>query len=322
MMHSKFSAAFFACFCLLAGANSAQAAFPDKQVHFIVGFAPGGGADVITRLIAQKLSEKWGKIVVVENREGADGDIASMYLARAKPDGYTIMEISNDFTVAPGLRKINYDPIKSFTPVTMMVTHPDILVVNPTALPVNSVQELVDYAKANPGKLNFGSSGRGSPTHMFMELLKKRTGISMVNISYQSMGPALVAMLGGEVQLAFAGPSNAVGQIKAGKIRALAMSTNFRIPVLPDVPTVAEAINLPDFNEGAFNGVLAPAGTPKAIVNKIRDDIAAIVKAPDIQGRFFNEGLVPVASSPEEFAKFLKEDIQKWTDILKTLDVQ
>ena len=305
--------------CALAlGPTAAQADFPDHPVHWIVGFSPGGGADAMARLVGQRLSQKWGQQVIIDNRPGADGVIAGEVVAKSAPDGYTIDFATTNHTVTPSEHKLNYDPIKSFAPVVLMGSHPDVLLVNPS-LPANSVKDLVALAKTKPGQLNYGSTGPGGGPYMEMEILKQRAKINIVNVTYKGVAPALVATLAGEVPMTFGAVDASFEQVKAGKLRALAVTSNVRVPVLPDVPTLAEAADLPGFNEGTWYGVIAPAGTPADIVHKMNRDIAEIIKSPDVQKQLFSQGFVTVADTPEEFGQFLRQDMAKWAALLKSL---
>jgi tripartite-type tricarboxylate transporter receptor subunit TctC len=302
--------------------NPAAAAYPERAVRLIVGFSAGGGTDFLARLIAAKLSEKWGQPVVVENREGADGTIAEEWVARAAPDGYTIGMVINTHTVTPLLRKLTYDPIKSFESVTLLESHPDVLVINPAVLQVNSLRELIALAKAKPGELNFGSGGASTPPFLITQLLMSRTGMKMVNVTYKGTAPMIVAMLGGEIQVMFGSVETTSQQVKAGKLKALAVSSKARSVMLPDVPTVAEAAALPGFDEGTWEGIVVPAHTPQEIVDRLHADIVAVLKTPDVKERFASQGYAVIGSTPGEFTKFIADDIAKWSALLKTLDLK
>lgn len=297
----------------------AKAAYPERTVHVITGAAPAGGTDFMARLIAQKLGEKWGQAVIVENRTGADNAIAGELVAKAPPDGYMIDVISPNHTITPAFNTLPYDPVKSFTPVAMVARQPQLLVINPTYLHVNTVKELIAYVKTKPGQMNFGSTGIGSLPTLEMELLAKKTGMDLVNITFKGGGPGLVALLGGEIQMAFNGFLECLPLVQSGKLKALAVDINVRAPLLPDVPTVAEAADLPDFNFGNWYGILAPPGTPKDIVKKIHDDVETIMKSDDVSKRLAEQGLLASSSTPEEFTQFLATDIRNWGDFVKGL---
>lgn len=308
---------------ILGLANLGSAAYPDRAVHLIVGTGPGGGSDFLARLLAQKLSDKWGKPVIVENREGASQTLADDMVAHASADGYTLGLVSNPHTISPGLMKINYDPIRDFAPITMLVTEPNILVVNPAHLQVDSVRALIDLAKSKPGQLNFGSTGPGGLSFIEMAILMNRAGIKMVNITYKGGSAAvLVALLGGEVQAMFASVAALEGQLKAGTLKALAVAGASRMKAMPDLPTVAEAANLPGYNESVFFGVVAPAKTPKGIVAKLHDDIVGVLGLPDVRQALAKHGDDVIGSTPEEFASFMAKDISAVADALKTMDVK
>lgn len=293
----------------------ALAEYPDRPPHMFVGAAPGGSLDTVTRLIGSALSDRWGQPVVVENRPGASNTIAADVVAHAPPDGYSFLIINGNHTNTPSQLKLNYDPMKSFAPVTLIATNPNVLVVSPS-LPVHSIKELVAYAKANPGKLNFGSAGLASGIYLEMKILMNMTGIDMVNVNYTGGGPASVGLLGGETQLGMNSIPTALPLIQSGKLRALGVTTNVRSPIMPDVPTIAEA-GLSGYDEADWEGVLLPAGTPDAIVNKLRDDILAATKSPTLSKKFTELGFITVADKPAEFSEFLKKDIVKWAEFAK-----
>ncbi len=311
-------------FCTLTFtiAPALAAGYPERTVHMVVGFSPGGGTDFLARLVAAKLSERWGQPVVVENREGADGTIAEEWVARAAPDGYTVGMVINTHTVTPLIRKLNYDPIKSFEAVTLLESHADVLVINPSLLQVNSLQEFVALAKLKPGQLNFGSGGASTPPFLIMQLLMNRTGIKMVNVTYKGTAPMVIAMLGGEIQSMFGSVETTSQQVNARKLKALTVSSKSRSPLLPEVPTVAEALGLSSFDEGTWEGIVVPAGTSREIVGRLHSDIVAVLKTPDVQARFASQGYVAIGNTPEEFSKFITDDIAKWSALLKTLDLK
>jgi tripartite-type tricarboxylate transporter receptor subunit TctC len=311
------------CGILCATAAASRAAYPDRPVHLLVGFAPGGGTDLLARLLGKQLSEAWAQPVIVENREGGDGTIAEGLTARAAPDGYTIVIVPNPHTITPAYMKLNYDPVKSFSPITLLVQSPDLLLVNPAYLSVTSVKDLIALAKSKPGQLNFSSAGPSSPNCLEMDVFMKGAGIDMVNVSYKGgTGAAVVGLMGGEVQSAFASVAASGGQIAAGKLKPLAVSGSFRLPAYPEVPTMAEAANLPAYDETVWDGILAPAGLPDAIVAKLHDDIVAALKTPDLDKALRAQGYFPVGNTPQEFAAFIDKDIAKWTSLVKSLDLK
>ena len=309
-------AAVLLCAVSIPGGMQARAAFPDKPVHFIVGFAPGGGADTVARIVGRKLSTKWDQPVLVDNKEGADGSIAADYVAHAAPNGYITAWISNAHAITPSQIKLPYDPVKSFTPVMLAVYQPGVLVANPS-VPVNSLNDLIALARQKPGELTFGSSGSGTAPHLDMELLMNLTGIKMVGVPYKGTAPALVGVVSGEVQVIFGSIATTLPQIKAKKLKALAVSGDARFALLPDVPTVEEAANLKGFRGGSWNGVLAPAGTPPEIVKQLNSDIAEVLRSPEVTKIMDDSGSIVIASSPEAFTETIKSDIAKFADLIK-----
>ena len=299
---------------------SNAAGFPDRPVHFVVGYEAGGGADTIARFIAQNLSERWGQPVLVENRPGADGTIAADYVARAKPDGYTIMMITFTHAIVANERILNYDPINDFTPVIQAATQPDLLLINPS-VPANSVKELIALARSNPSKLNFASTGVGGPPFLDMALLMAETNIKLVDIAYKGTGPALVAGMAGEVQVVFGGIAAALPLVNGGKLKPLAITGGVRSPLLPNLPTVAEAADMKEFEGGTWEGIVAPAKVPSAIVNQLHDDAATALKSPDVSRKLSDLGFIIVAGTPEEFAHRISGDISKWGKILKNMGI-
>ena len=295
-------------------------AFPTKPVRFIVGYAPGGGTDVLTRIIARKLSDAWGQPVVVENRAGAGGTIAAGMVATAPPDGYTILMITSNHTVPTNEVKITYDPAKSFTPVTEIAYIPSALIVSPP-LRVSSVKELVDIAKAKPGTLNFGSTGPGTAQFMDMHLLMQAAGISMVNVTYKGAAPIQIALLSNEIQATLSPITAYLESIRSGKLRALAVTGKTRSRLLPDVPTYSEVAALQGF-EGSANwyGIVAPAGTSRAMVSRLHRDVITAVNTPEVQRVLSEQAFVTVSGSPDQFAKRIVSDMAKWSRVLQSLE--
>lgn len=310
-----------ACTWLIAANVSYAATFPERTVKFLVGYPAGGGTDFMARLVAKKLAEKWGQPVIVENREGAEGTIAADVVAHAKPDGYTLILITDNFTIPPMTYKLKYDPVTDFTPITELASTPQVILTNPS-LPVNSLSDLISLAKSKPGKLNFGSSGTGTFPYMAIELLMNLTGANMVNISYKGNAPLLTALFGNEVQLMCGPVSTTPGLVKSGQVKALAVTSKNRVAVLPDVPTVAEAANLPGYGLEEWYGVLAPPGLPAEITTKLRDDMAEIMKSPDVKSTLADQAISPVSSSSADFATTIKDTIQKWTALEKAITVK
>ena len=304
-------------FALAASQVWAQSAYPVKPIRWIVPYAAGGGVDIIARPIALKLGEVLGQPIVYENRAGAGGLIAGEIVARSAPDGYTLLiGASNTHIFATLLNeKIPYDPVKDYAPITNLATVPNMLVARPS-LPVKSIQELVTYAKANPGKINFASSGNGAAGHLGLVLFSDRTGISVTHVPYKGAGPATAAVLGGESDLLLSNVSNFLTHLKAGRLRALGVASEKRLAVLPDVPTFAES-GVPGVISGSFYGLLAPAGTPRAIIQKLYVESAKVVRSPDSVARLESVGGVPVASTPEALRDYLRKEVETWGRIIK-----
>ena len=301
---------------LPAGQAHAQA-YPTKAVKMVVPFPPGGSLDIAGRLIAQKLTDAWGQPVVVENRPGAGGNIGADFVAKSPADGYTIlMGALSTHAVNPSLYKsMPYDAAKDFAPITLIAITPNVLVVN-AASPVTSAKEFIAYAKANPGKLSFGSGSNGSAGHLAGELFKVETGTDAVHIPFKGGAPATQALLAGDTQFMFDNLANAMAQVKAGKLRALAVTTANRSPLAPDLPTMAEA-GLPGFDISTWYGFFAPAGTPPAVVAKWNAEVAKILNAPDVRAKFVADGAEPAPNSPEQFAQFIAREQAKYARIVK-----
>jgi tripartite-type tricarboxylate transporter receptor subunit TctC len=301
---------------LFAALVSAQV-YPTKPIRIVVPFPPGGATDILARDVAQKLTEAWGQQVIVDNRPGAGGNIGSELVAKSAPDGYTLeMGTVGTHAINASLyAKMPYDHVKDFVPVILVAGVPNVLVVNP-AVPVNSVAELIAYAKANPGKLNFASSGSGTSIHLSGELFKVMAGVQMTHIPYKGSAPALQDLLGGQVQLMFDNLPPSLPQIKAGKLRALAVTSATRAPALPDVPTLAEA-GLPGFEASSWFGLLAPAGTPPAIVIKLNAEVAKWLATPDAKERLAKQGANAVGGTPEDFEKHIAAETVKWAKVVK-----
>jgi len=305
-----------ALLALVATAASAQT-YPTKPIRLVVPFPPGGATDILARDVAQKLTEAWGQQVIVDNRPGAGGNIGSELVAKSAPDGYTLeMGTVGTHAINASLyAKMPYDHVKDFVPVILVAGVPNVLVVNP-AVPANSVAELIAYAKANPGKLNFASSGNGTSIHLSGELFKFMAGVQMTHVPYKGSAPALQDLIGGQVQLMFDNLPPSLPQIKAGKLRALAVTSLARAPALPDVPTMAEA-GLPGYEASSWFGVLAPAGTPPAIVTKLNAEIAKWLATPEAKEKLSKQGANAAGGTPEDFAKHIAAETAKWAKVVK-----
>ena len=282
----------------------------------ILPFQPGGTTDIIGRIIGQKYAERFGQPVVPENRPGAGSNLGIELAAKAKPDGYTMVLTSPALTVSPGLyKKLNYDPVKDLAPISMVVEGHYVLVIRP-ALPIKNLKELVAYAKANPGKLNYGSGGIGTAPHLAGELLKSLAKINIVHVPYKGANLAMTGVMAGEVDMVVIGITNAVAQIQAGKVRGLAVLSNARVPSLPDVPTAKEA-GIDNFEVTSWYGLLAPAGTPRDIINRLNAEWAKIAADPDTKEKMQKAGFETVAVTPEQFSEFIKQDIARWGKVIK-----
>jgi tripartite-type tricarboxylate transporter receptor subunit TctC len=296
--------------------GSAHAAYPDKPVRIVVGFSAGGTTDVIARIMAKELTESLGQSFVVENKPGAGSNIATDQVKRADPDGYTLLFVAVTSAINQTLYKnVNFDLTKDFTPVALGAKVPNILVVNPQ-VPVKSVQELVDYATKNPGKLAFASSGSGTSIHMAGELFKMQAGIDVLHVPYKGSAPAVTDLIGGQVQFMFDNMPSSWPHVQSGKLRALAVTTTERSKSAPDVPTMKEA-GFANFDVSSWFGLIAPAGTPPEIVNTLN---AAMVKAldkPDVQLSFEKLGAVGVKTTPAEFGQFIKSEVEGWAPVVK-----
>ena len=291
--------------------------FPTKPARLVVPFPPGGPLDAVGRSIAQKLTETWGQGVVVENKPGAGGNIGADLVAKSPPDGYTVvMGALSTHAVNPSLyASMPYDAQKDFAPITLVAITPNVLVVNP-ALPVKSVKELIAYAKANPGKLSFGSGSTGSAGHLAGELFKVDAGIDMVHIPYKGAAPATQALLAGDTQLMFDNLANAMAQVKAGKLRALAVTTAQRSRLAPELPTMAEA-GVPGFDISTWFGLLAPAGTPPDVIARWNADVTRVLNTPDMRERLLAQGAEAAPDSPAEFRRFIAAELVKYARIVK-----
>jgi tripartite-type tricarboxylate transporter receptor subunit TctC len=291
--------------------------YPAKPVRLVVPFPAGGTTDILARAVAQKLSEAWGRQMIVDNRPGAGGNIGSDLVAKSAPDGYTLlMGTVGTHAINPSLYKnMPYDHVKDFAPVILVAGVPNVLVVNPS-LPVHSVPELIAYAKANPGKLNFASSGNGTSIHLSGELFKAMTGVEMTHVPYKGSAPALTDLIGGQVQLMFDNLPSSLPFIKAGKLRALAVTSGARAAALPDLPTLAES-GLPGFEASSWFGVLAPAGTPRDIVAKLNGAIAGWLASPEAKGKLLAQGAIAAGGTPEDFARHIGAETSKWAKVVK-----
>jgi len=303
-------------------AVAADPAYPTRPLRFIVPFAPGGSTDTLARTLAQRLSDAFGHQVVVDNRSGGNGNIGTEIVARAAPDGHTIVlgYIAN-LGIGPSLyAKLPFDPVKDFAPVTLLAVAPNILVAHPS-VPVKNVRELVVYAKANPQKVNYASAAVASLGHLAGELLNSSAGIQMQHVPYKGSGQAVIDLLAGQVQIMFSGMSSVMPHIKGGKLRPLAVTGAQRSPATPDVPTIAEA-GYPGFEASAWYSVMAPAGTPKPVVMRLNGEILRALKIPEVKDRLENVGFEIVGSSPEQCGTYIRNEIAKWAKVVKASGIK
>jgi tripartite-type tricarboxylate transporter receptor subunit TctC len=304
------------CMAALAAAQD----YPSKPIRLVVPQPPGGPTDTVARVVAQKLSERLGQQVIVDNRPGAGSNIGTDLVAKAPRDGYTLVVATVQHIVNPFLfASLPFDPVRDFTPVTLMTKAYIVLDVNPE-VPVQNVKELVAYAKSRPGGVAWASAGNGSTSHLALELFKVETGVPATHVPYKGTPPALNDLLGGRVQVMFDGVITSLPQIKAGKLRPLAVASNTRSPLLPDVPTMTEA-GVPGFETVGLAAIMAPSGTPPAVVDKLYREIAAVLKMPDVRSQFEAMGLEIVASSPAEFAAYIDVESKKWGKLIRDAKV-
>jgi len=304
----------------IAGSVAAQQAYPNKPIRLITPYPPGGATSVVSRLVGQKLTESWGQQVIVDNRGGGNTIIGSEAVAKSPPDGYTLLLVNSALVIIPNLLSAPYDVIKDFAPVATVTSIGLILVLHPS-VPASNLQEFIALAKSRPGQLNYASSGSGNSNHLVGELFQSLTGVRIQHVPYKGAGPGLTDLLGGQVQLYFASPPSAVPHIKSGRLKAIAVTGATRLSALPEVPTFTEA-GLSDLNADSWQGILAPAGTPSAVIDKLSTEIAKILAMPDIKERLVSQGMAPFISTPEQFAMLLKSDFAKYAKIIKTANIK
>jgi tripartite-type tricarboxylate transporter receptor subunit TctC len=306
---------------LAPAGNAAAEGYPTKPVRLIVPFAAGGPTDVIARIVAQKLSESFGQQVVTENIPGAGGNTGVTMVARAPADGYTILVVSTGFIVNPSMyAKISYDPVKDFAPITLVAASPNVVSVNPD-FPAKSMKELVDLVKANPGKYSFAQPATGSTPHLAGELFKQKYALDLVTVPFNGAALAVNSTIGGHTPIAFTALPPAMSNIKEGKLRGLAVLASKRSPALPDVPTNGEA-GVPDLESDTLTGIVAPAGTPKEVIERWRGDIVRMVAAPEVKQRLEALGFAPVANTPDEFGERIKSEIAKWGKVVRDANIR
>ena len=302
-------------------AVGAAAGYPDHPIRFVVPVAAGGGNDIVARLLAQKLTDAWGQSVVVDNRPGAATAIGAEIVAKAIPDGYTIMLASVSFAINAGMRKqLPFDPVRDFATITQVARVPQIMVVNP-AVPAATLAEFIALAKAKPGQLNYASAGTGSSTHLAMELFMDMTGTKLNHVPYKGTAPGLTDVIAGHVQITFDAIPPTLPHVKSGRVRALAIGGTQRFPTLPDVPTLAEA-GLPNYTFQSWFGIFAPARTPEAVVRTLNRELVRIIALPETRKAFVELGIEPVGTSPEEFGKYLRAEIARWSDVMRAHNIR
>lgn len=318
MMARLLAAAFVSIVALGAAAQN----FPEHSVKFVVPYTPGGFNDTLARVSADKLAKMWNQPVVVENKPGGNTTLGNQFVAKSPADGYTILITPLPFSALPGLYGANlpYDALKDFQPLVWAGSTMNALVVR-NELPVSNVREFIEYAKKNPGKMNFGSTGSGSSNHLSMELFMKMTGTKLAHIPYKGSAPAVTALLAGEIDALFDNVPNVVQHIKAGKMKVIGVSGLQRSALLPDAPTVAES-GVPGYEVNVWFGMQVPAGTPRPVVDKLNRDIVTLLKEPDVVKRFRDQGVEVVASTPDQFSTLVKSEVAKWTQLIRDANIR
>jgi tripartite-type tricarboxylate transporter receptor subunit TctC len=296
--------------------------YPQRSVRLIIPYPPGGAGDIVGRLLSAKLTEALGQQVVVDNRGGGGQIIATEITAKAPPDGYTLFLASATHSINPGLRrgKLPYDSIKDFAPITLVAESPLVFIAHPS-LGVGNIKELVAAAKARPGRINYASSGPGTGGHLSVELLKFQTGIDLVHVPYKGAGPALIDLIGGQVQMMCTSPLPAMPHVKSGKLRALGMTSAKRSRAAPDLPTIAEQ-GLPGYESSLWYALVAPAATPSAIIKRVHADTVKILKSPEMAEQLMSQGAEPVGNSPQELSRFIKAEIDRWTRVITQANIR
>jgi tripartite-type tricarboxylate transporter receptor subunit TctC len=312
------------CAALITAAGGealAQAGYPARPVRIIVPSSAGGGTDIIARIITPKLSERLGQQVVVDNRPGAGSIIGNEIAAKSPPDGYTLLMAISTIAIHPSShKKLPYDALRDFAPVTQTVSAPNILVVHPS-LPVKSVKELISFARARPGQLNFGSAGTGTNPHLSMELFLSMAGLKMVHIPYKGSAPAIIDLLAGHVVVMTATMLTGIPHVRSGRLRALGITGAKRSGAVPEIPTVAET-GLPGYEAVQWYGVLVPAQTPREIIARLHSELVAVLQSPDVKQKFLNDGADPIGNSPDEFGGFIRAETEKWAKVVRVAGIK
>jgi len=300
----------------LACANAAAQPYPARPIRLVVPFTAGGGTDISARLVGQKLTERLATSVVIDNRTGAGGMVGTEIAARAAPDGYTLVLVSSSHAINPGLhRRLPYDTVRDFAPVTLVVLSPGMLVVNP-AVAARTVKEFIELVRSKPGQLTYGSAGNGTPVHLAMELLKSMERIDIVHVPYKGAAAAIPDLLGGQIAAMIPSTASVLPLVKAGKLRALAVTSRARTAAAPEVPTMSEA-GVPGYEASSWYGLLAPAGTPRAIIARLNAETVQVLRMDDVRERLVGQGLDPVGDTPQEFAAKIREEILKWGRVVQ-----
>ena len=306
---------------LFAAAAASAQEWPGKPVRWVVPFPPGGSVDIVSRLMQNGISKGLGQPILIETRGGAGGTVGTAEVARSAPDGYTFLFTLSSHTINPLLYKLNYDVERDFAPVSLIVSIPQLIAVNP-AVPIKSMRELVAAAKAQPGKLSFASAGNGTPSHIAGELLKLRTGIDLLHVPYKGGGPAVADTLAGQVPMLILTAAVVTSQVRAGRLRPLAVTTLKRSPGAPETPTVAEALDLPDFEVDSWIAMFAPARTAPAVIARMQKEIARVVQIPELRQKLIEQTADPVASSPEELDRVVKTELRKWAEVIRSAKIK
>jgi tripartite-type tricarboxylate transporter receptor subunit TctC len=321
VMHYKFTCTLAtAALLTLCAAATAQQPYPNRPIRFITPYAPGGSTTAMARLTGQHLSERWGQNVIIDNRPGGNTVIGTELLAKSPPDGYTILLTPVTHSILSSLMKTPYDPIRDFAPVATIGVSPQVLVLHP-GVPANTVQEVIALAKAKPGQLNFASAGTGGTSHLAGEVFNLVAGVKTQHVPYKGGGPAVIDLIGGHVQMFYSVPLNIIGPVQGGKLKAIAVTGKARLTGLPQLPTFAEA-GLPNFDEKTWNGVTAPAGTPKAIIDKMSAEINAMLATPAVREKLDALGTTPMISTPDQFGAMIKSEITLYLKVIKAANIK
>lgn len=311
-----------AAFLVASACAWAAESYPHRPIRFLIPQSPGGASDTVARVVAQRLGERVGQQLVVDNRPGATGNIGHEMVARALPDGYTMLLTAPNLVTSPSLfAKLAFDPVRDFTPITQLTLSPNVWLVHPS-FAARTMKELIEIARAKPGQIDFASSGLASTQHLAGELLNVVTGIRLTHVPYKGGGPALIDLMGGRIQVMSSTLPSAVPHIKTGKVRALAVTSAKRAMALPELPTVAEAAGLPGYEASTWQGLLFPRATPAGIVKRMQAEVGQVLAAPDVRSRLSDLGYEPVGSSSAQFAEFIKAELAKWARVIKSAGIK